>query len=275
MATRSQQRAAFLTANPWCAFCGGQEPATTVEHCPPKSLFQFKNWPEGFEFPACLSCNKDSADQDAVIAMLARIHADEMQGNADNRMVGLMLNINKQFPGVIGRMVPSHIEARQRNRKLGIKPGPGQLHQDVAPVNVPDEIQLAVGTFAGKLSKAVYYREAGQVFPAEGSIVMRWFTNIELLRRDEYPLFEHFMFLAGTSPLLTRGGKHLNDQFEFKLSLSEDQQVFLLQSRIGKSFGMVLFGSTKPGVLEPGIQQLQENYQSDSPFIVLQSAIGA
>lgn len=275
MATRSQQRTEFLSANPWCAFCGGKEPATTVEHCPPKSLFHFKNWPEGFEFPACLSCNADSADQDAVIAMLARIHADELKGNADNRLVGLMLNINKQFPGVIGRMMPSHIEARRRNRKFGIKPGPGQLHQDVAPVNVPEEIQRAVGTFAGKLSKAAYYREAGQIFPTEGSILLRWFTNIELLRRDEYPLFEHFKFLAGTSPQLTRGGKYLNDQFEFKLSLSEDRHVFLLQSRVGESFGMVLFGSTIPGILESGVQNLQEKYQGASPFTVLQSAGGA
>jgi hypothetical protein len=256
-------------------FCGGTEPATTVEHCPPKSLFQFKRWPESFEFPACNNCNGGTGDQDAVIAMLGRMHPDEDTGNADGRIEGLIRNVNTQFPGVIHKMMPSHIEARRRNRALGLKPGPGQLHQDIAPVSIPDEINEAVGTFSLKLSKAIYYREAHQAFPSTGTVIMHWFTNVELVRHGKYVLFEHLQSLSGHAPQLVRGRKFLNDQFEYKVSLSDDRQILVLQVRIGQSFGMIIYASIAPGVLEEAMSKLRAKYQRTGPFDVLQSPGGA
>jgi hypothetical protein len=116
-------------------------------------LFQFKHWPERFEFPACEECNLGSGDEDAAVAMLARMSPDGSTGNADGRIEGLIRNVNAQFPGALGKMLPSHILARRRNREFGIKPAPGQLHQDAAPVTLPEELKAAVNTFARKLGK--------------------------------------------------------------------------------------------------------------------------
>jgi hypothetical protein len=60
---------AFFSAHPVCIFCGGGEKATTIEHCPPRAMFQFRDWPEGFEFPACESCNHGTADHDLIISL--------------------------------------------------------------------------------------------------------------------------------------------------------------------------------------------------------------
>jgi hypothetical protein len=272
MPTRSEQREAFLAKHPFCVFCGGSRRATTIEHCPPRSLFQFKHWPETFEFPACLSCNEGTGDHDAIVAMIARMHPDENIGNADGRVNGLIKNVGAQVPGLLPRMIPSHIEARRRNRVLGIKPGPGQLHQDVAPVTVPDEINEAVETFARKLSKAIYFRETGKSFPNSGAIVMHWFTNVELVRNGKYVLFEQLQSLDGHAPKLVRSGKYLDDQFEFKISLSEDQQVFIAQVRVGLSFGMIIYASTDGKVLEGALSQLESKYQHNGPFSVLQAS---
>ena len=73
-------RERFLASNPICVFCGGVNPATTVEHCPPRALFQHKHWPEGFDFAACEACNHGTGDQDAIVAMLARMDPDEATG---------------------------------------------------------------------------------------------------------------------------------------------------------------------------------------------------
>jgi hypothetical protein len=55
-------REEFFTKNPWCIFCGGTVAATTVEHCPPRAMFDNKEWPEGYAFPACASCNGGSSN---------------------------------------------------------------------------------------------------------------------------------------------------------------------------------------------------------------------
>jgi hypothetical protein len=69
MGAATRHRQAFLRNHKTCAFCGGGAPSSTIEHCPPRSMFQHRQWPEGFEFPACQACNKGSSDHDLVIAM--------------------------------------------------------------------------------------------------------------------------------------------------------------------------------------------------------------
>ena len=270
MATRSEQRESFLAANPLCVFCGGTELATTVEHCPPRSLFQFRQWPEGFEFPACERCNLGTGDEDAAVAMLARMSPDGSTGNDDGRLAGLIRNVNAQFPGLVRKMMPSHLEARRRNREMGIKPRPGQLHQDVAPVNLPEELKAAVGTFARKLALAIFYRETAVIFPATGTLAFNWFTNVELVTHGTYKLFDQLAHIDGSAPLVVRGGKYLTDQFEYKISLSPRASVFLLQARLGQSFGLVIFGSRLPGPIEETVASLQAKYGHQGPIAFLQ-----
>ena len=73
MGSATRRRKLFLKENPLCAFCGGAEAATTIEHCPPKALFKNKIWPEGFEFPACSKCNNDTSDYDLIVSVIARL----------------------------------------------------------------------------------------------------------------------------------------------------------------------------------------------------------
>ena len=70
-------------------------------------MFQNRQWPEGFEFPACEACNHGSDDHDLLIAMLARMDPFEEKGNKDGKLVGLMKLANKQHPGMFGKMKPS------------------------------------------------------------------------------------------------------------------------------------------------------------------------
>lgn len=247
-------------------------PATTIEHCPPRALFQNKHWPEGFEFAACEACNHSTRDHDAVVSMLARMDPEEVAGNTDGRVPGLIKNVGNQFPQMIPKMLPSAIEARRKNRELGVKPGPGQTHQDVAPILVPEEMSFAVESFSRKLAKAVYFREVGAIFPNEGTLLLNWFTNAELVKHGKYVLFDLLKDVPGRAVPLRRGGKYLDDQFQYKLSIAPESHVFLLQARFGVAFGLVIFGSTRPQVIEPVVEQLRAKYSKDGPFVVLQSA---
>ena len=253
-----------------CAFCGGGTPSETVEHCPPRALFQFKAWPEGFEFPACKSCNSDTSDDDLIVAMLSRFSADGEEGDRDSRAEGLIKNVNAQFPGLIISMMPTHLEARKRNRALGIRPAPGQLHQDIAPITIPKRVHEAVATFASKIAKALYYQSAKRIFPNDGSLLLHWFTNVELVKTGSYKMFDAMAQVPGHAPVLKRASKLLNDQFEFKLSLSPDLSIFVAQVRLGTAFGMVIFGSTRQGQIEDAIASLREKYGKEGPVVFLQ-----
>jgi len=244
------RRDAFFQSNPNCIFCGGGAPATTVEHCPPRSMFQFKAWPEGFEFPSCATCNHGSSDHDVLVAMLARFDHEEDQGNSDGRLPGLIKNVDAQYPGLIRRMMPSAVEARRLNKEYGVTPRVGETHQEAAPIKLTPEIQEAISVVALKLVKGVYYSAANLIFPAKGCLLLNWFTNVELLNGGSYALFDELEKLAGMAPKLKRNGQFLDSQFSYKFTLSDEGTVLILQAIFGMSFGLVVFGSITPGLLE-------------------------
>lgn len=258
MGIARNRKKTFLTQHPFCAFCGGKTPSTTIEHCPPRSLFQNKVWPEGFEFPACNDCNQNSSDDDLIIAALCRLTSDDQHAKDDGRGEGLLKMVNQQFPQLIAKMLPTASEARRMNRELGIVPSFGQTHQDVSPIKIPDEINNAVRVFASKLTKAVFYNNANQVFPNEGLIVLNWFTNEALVHNGKFPMFELLKTINGSIPEVKRSGELLTGQFEYKISLSADKKLVVLQAVFGKVFGLVTLGSTSKSQLEGIFKRMRE-----------------
>lgn len=243
-------RTAFLKKQPYCIFCGGQQIATTKEHCPPRAFFQHKWWPEGFEFPACEACNNGTGDDDAVVALLGRMDPFHNAGNEDGRVVGLMHNVNKQHPNLLSEMLNmSAAESRRAARSLGIKPPPGLTYQQTGIVNVTEHMDTAVQTLAGKLSKAIYYLETGQIFPIEGQIQFHWFTNTDLFKSGPPPVLEAFKHIEVPVPRLVRNRKNLSDQFDYRYALSDNKELALLRAFFGRAFGFVTISSPVPGKL--------------------------
>jgi hypothetical protein len=70
----------LLQAHPWCIYCGAQ--ATTTDHCPPKSFFKGRNWPETYEYPACSPCNSAARLDEQALAVLIR--SDRTEGETQS-----------------------------------------------------------------------------------------------------------------------------------------------------------------------------------------------
>lgn len=204
--------------------------------------------------------------------MLARFDPFAEQGDLDGKQVGLMKQVSKQFPQLFPRMIPSASEARRHNRNFGIRPGPGQTHQDMGVMNVTSEMHEAICVLAGKLTKAIYYMETSEIFPSFGCLTMNWFTNADLIREGKYPIFDLLKDINGKTPPLVRSRNELNDQFEYKFSLDEAGKLLMLQARFGSSFGFVVFGSTVAGKLEGIYERIAHDVKARSPFAVLQSS---
>ncbi|QJD89897.1 hypothetical protein HH213_07160 [Duganella dendranthematis] len=258
----------FIRHNPYCIFCGGTEPTTTKEHCPPKALFQNRQWPEGYEFPACIKCNNGTSNYDRMLAMLARTDFSGDAGNRDGKFPSLVAGVHAQDAMQIRSMFPSVREARTYNRRLGITPKHGQTHQQASPLKITSEMQTAVAVFSRKLAKALYFREVGTIFPSHGGLGLRWFTNADLLEKGHYEVFEMLEGLPGHAPTLKRGGKELNDQFSYKMTVCADVDMFVLQASFGSAFGLVIFGSGESGRLE-GIMMKLAAKHNGFPFTLL------
>lgn len=268
MGQSRNRKQAFFATHPVCAFCGGEASAETVEHCPPRSMFQHRAWPEGYEFPSCVACNAGSSDDDLLVALLARMDPNEGTGNEDGKVLGLIKQIQRQHPHLLAEMMPSPSDARRINRTLGVEPEPGQTHQDTGAMKVPARLDAAVKLFAAKLSKAMYYKATHRPFPKTGEIAVHWFTNVELLRHGYFPAFHALQEIGGIMPEHVRASRPLNDQFAVKWSLSDDLKVFVLQTLFGKSFGTVTFGSVNQGLIGPHLAQLQKNRPSEHFVLV-------
>jgi hypothetical protein len=266
---RKQQ---FFAATPNCVFCGGSTPATTIEHCPPKSMFDNKEWPEGFEFSSCSACNNGTSDQDLIVAWMARVDFTDQSQTSDQRTIGLLKLMHLQHPQMVRKMLPSSIEARRTNRLLGITPPQGKTHTETCVINITPEMTNAIHTFAKKLAKGVYFMHTQKIFPSDGCLMLGWFTNVEFVKKSGFVPFDVIKDVAGTIPPVVRNGKSLDNRFSYKLSISANSDLFVLQAMFGNSFGLLIFGATQAGQLEGIIEKIRLSTDKlEGPLTVLQS----
>lgn len=71
MGANVSRKKLFLAQHPLCCFCGGHRPSAEPDHVPSRVLFDKRQWPEGFEFPACIDCNRATRHDEQVVAMLS------------------------------------------------------------------------------------------------------------------------------------------------------------------------------------------------------------
>ena len=168
-------------------------------------------------------------------------------------------------------MVLSDEEDRRISAKLGILPLEDNPDPIVDPVNIPIEFNEAVSVFSAKLFKGIYYQETGLPFPTTGCLINNWFTNSQLFVHGNYPLFEALRKLHGKAPHLKRQKTMLNDKFEYKVSLSEDRSLIILQARFGTSFGVIVCGSLRQGYLEAYLEGTDSKSGLKSLFSIIQT----
>lgn len=258
-------KAAFFAANRYCIFCGGSTLATTKEHCPPRALFQNKVCPDGYIFPACQSCNGGTSDDDALIAMLGRMNPFSEENNLDGTVPGLIKNANHQHAGLVRDMLDlSPVQARKAARELKIPRPTGLTYQQSGIVNVTEHMDRSVRVFAKKLSKALYFKDTGKIFPSDGEIQLRWFTNVDFFRHGTFPTLDAFAGINAVKPKLERNRKDLSNQFDYRFTVSADGKLCLLRAAFGKAFGFVTILSPVAGTLTAIDQEITAQLGNES-----------
>lgn len=209
MGQRKVRRQAFFSVHPRCCFCGGNTPATTEDHWPPRSMFRGRAWPDGFVFPACVSCNEVSRVTEKLLGLLLHgSHQDEDR----TQFQRIVASVKREFPGLIEEMLPSGPnEIRRVLRQKGIQ-RPRSVLLDQIPL-----IKLELSTwkphfdlFARKMMLALHYQFFGKPLSVSGRLWYIMHTNADVVA-GEYPI--EFLEIANLQLSPQRNKKLLSDQF--------------------------------------------------------------
>ena len=178
---KQRRRHAFLKTHPLCCYCGAL--ATTTDHCPPRSLFERRHWPEGYEFPACEPCNAEGRLSEIVIACLYRMRVfrpDNYPGETRKLLQGLVNNRRDIAEEWLGG-TPEWREAKLRE---GFGPvGDEMQRRGYGVAQIGEKTHDTINYFGKKLGKALYYKHIerrlrGRLFCRSVSL----FTGAELMK---------------------------------------------------------------------------------------------
>jgi hypothetical protein len=198
-----------LTRFPNCIYCGGGVVATTVDHVPPRAVFDLRRRPQGLEFPACQSCNEGGRLDELAVAMLSRIYPDPITVEAQEEMKQLMQAVGNNHPGLLVEMFPTAEQSRKalRNR--------AQLPNDAHALNCSGPlVNRALHRFGAKLGYALHFQLTGKPVPLGGAANVWWFTNYQSLL-GEVP--DSLLGLLGGEPSTLRQGRwEVSGQFSYK-----------------------------------------------------------
>ncbi len=238
-----------------CIFCGGIVPATTVDHCPPRAAFQNKGWPEGFVFPACVSCNGGSSRDDKIFAFLTNMNCEKGDLDHQRRLQQIILEIKRDYPSEVKEMINlGSAEKKEVAERIGLPKPPGLFYRSLPIVRLPNKFKSMALAVGRKITKAIHFSETGVICPRDADIESMFVSNVMNM---ENPISEELLRTMGRSHNFTRGGKDISRQFSYLCKISEDRTIALYIFRFNHSFQILSAYSASPNGLEYVRDQLE------------------
>lgn len=238
MGAKKFNKQKFLEKQPFCCFCGGVKPSEEIDHVPGRVFFRNRQWPEGYEFPACIECNRATRFEEKVIAFLARFNSGDKNEVDDIEFTMMMDEISKHDPEFISDIRPlSANEIRRFLKQCSIEKPSGITTTDIPIVKIGDVVNKSVRKFGRKLFLALWFKHTGTALPKSGGMRIAWMTNASQ-PIDDTVLSALFQALSAT-PTIIRSCSHLHDQFTYRymVTASGDGAGFFVWFR--QSFGFL------------------------------------
>jgi hypothetical protein len=232
MGRAKQRRQAILDMNQPCIFCAGHSLATTEDHQPARALFDGREWPEGYAFPACEPCNRASKDAEHKLALLVRIDAenfdDPRRQEEFRKFIGAMGN---NFPGLLKPL--STNEKRRFFKSEGITRPPGVALVDVHAAGIEaDAAEKLFGIAMDKILRALHWKHTGNIVRWGEGVKASWYTNayFEIFYQSEDAQF--YTNLPVRPPIM-RNKHDLSDQFVYRYGKDDagELSAFLIAFR--------------------------------------------
>lgn len=238
----------FIDEHPKCCFCGGDEPATDMDHIPNRAMFIERAWPEGYIFPACRKCNENTTDQENIVSIIARSGIGSSSTPDAQRMLERITNLASSQPQITKELLSASANDKRRAlRRLGIEKDPHSFLKDLSVFKLEGpHVTNALQIYFKKLTLALHYYHTEHIASNASQILIRWYANSNF-HGNEIPL-DLLNDLHGVQLNAMRNNTLLNDQFKYKYSCSEEGTAsvfYVVLHEVFSFFGMVAdFGET-------------------------------
>lgn len=247
---KQSKRQRFLSEHPDCYFCDGHNPATTVDHVPPRACFPDGYAPEGFEFPACKACNEGTVKQDQIFGLYAML-LDFDEGKTRRpedlaKLAKLKQGILNNYPEAL----PNELKAKPVYSVGSLyTPTPVAISIETTPA-----MKDAAVTMGKKLTHALYLQETGKRLTAKHSFLA---SVYQPQRGGTEALTELFTSLLPDEKVGARNNiKEYGDRFRYISGFKPDQDFFVYAAQFGH--GLIFWGIVRgPGIPLPEGESLK------------------
>jgi len=223
---KRQAHATILADHSVCIYCAGKNAATTIEHMPPISVFEGRQRPKGFEFPACGPCNNGTSHSDLVAALLARTWPDADSEIQKKDVKKLLRAVANNIPQLLHEMNVGRAGEKIARKRHNLPAHPMRADGPL--------LTHHIHTFAAKFGFALHYEVNGKPVPAAGGVQVMWFSNVQALN-DQIP--QMLVDALPTPSTLQQGVKSVAQQFKYSYATAEGDHLLYLAS-FNKSFAV-------------------------------------
>lgn len=239
MGTKSKRKKKFLAKHPYCCFCGGCAHSEEPDHIPSRVLFENRQWPEGYEFPACETCNRESRHDEQVVAMLSRIYPDADTEQGKKEVYERIRAVGHNYPDLLQEMKPSARQVRTAIKKYSLSKPDGITTAEMPLLNIDGPlVNSAVENFGRKLFLALYYFHTGNILPSKGGVAIRWYSNLQI---EDEVIPRELAGLVSEFSTLQRSKKDLADQFFYRYRVTDDNKAAVFLVFFRRSFAILGF----------------------------------
>lgn len=204
--------------------------ATTLEHAPPKVMFEDKIRPIGHEFPACARCNNGMSSLDQIAAMFAHISGDLSKGRDGRFTERLLRGVANNNPDVF-----NYIDILNPSKPLKIDFDGREQEGYRVSVN-RGLFRKWLNPWAAKQACGLWYFETGKAVSETDRVIVTWLTNDQLI------------FEGAPDSILTNlpnargmhmGRRDFHRQFSYLFGLSNDHDFGAFFSVYQDSVGVL------------------------------------
>ena len=142
-----------------CIYCGINK-SNTVDHMPPRMVFDNKQRPDVLVFPSCKHCNELTRKNDAIISWLSRLHHGKGITSISPEFEKLSRGMLR-YPDLVREFkFREHVRYTQNDQ--GFIAPTDLLTIDIGPITI-----AAVEQFALKFALAMHWHASGDIVPAD------------------------------------------------------------------------------------------------------------
>lgn len=224
--------------HPVCCYCGGNTPATTIDHMPPSVFFYRKHRPKGLELPACERCNHGTSKDEQIVAMISRMDPVDSSDKYHRETKLIMQAVASNHPTLFKSLFSSEEERYDFvEKQLGMTPDRDYDVSKVPLMKVDGpELTHSMMTFGRKLTCAIHYYCTRQIIPPTGTLSVIWRSNIQI---SEGAIPESFLSLLGPAQTLKQGTFSVEDQFAVRTAHSSDGKLSMFFAKFRSVFAII------------------------------------